>query len=44
MTYFVEGVSEHNGPEVKVRRIGEFGALLGAITSLKRLSLLRTCS
>src|SRR5262245_62708320 len=37
MTYFVEGLSGHNLPESKVRRIGAFESLPDAITSAKRI-------
>jgi hypothetical protein len=37
MTYMVEGLSGHDGPESKVRRIGEYDSLPQAIESAKRI-------
>ena len=37
MTYFVEGLSGHTEPEIKVRRIGEYEALPDAVASAKRI-------
>ena len=37
MTYYVEGLSGHQQPDSKVRRIGEYDALPYAIASAKRI-------
>lgn len=37
MTYFVEGLSGHSEPEVKVRRIGEYDVMSEAVASAKRI-------
>ena len=36
MTFFVEGISEHQAPESNVRRIGEYAALAGAIAAAQK--------
>lgn len=36
MTYFVEGVSQHNQPQQQVRRVGEYESLEEAITAAKK--------
>jgi hypothetical protein len=37
MTYMVEGLSGHDGPESKVRRIGAYDSLPQAIEAAKRI-------
>ena len=37
MTFFVEGLSGHDEPETKVRRIGEYDTLEDAISTSKRV-------
>jgi hypothetical protein len=37
MAFFVEGLSDHHEPEIKVRRIGEYESIEDAVSSSKRL-------
>jgi hypothetical protein len=37
MTYFVEGLSGHSGPKMKVRRIGEYKTLKKAIAKAQQV-------
>ena len=37
MTFFVEGLSGHNEPETRVRRIGEYDTMSDAIAAAKRI-------
>lgn len=36
MTFFVEGISQHQAPESHVRRIGEYAALADAISAAQK--------